>query len=84
MYQFPIGVMLESFRCDTADAIRQAAKLGVAIDGATMYCTHQPCAICAKMLVNAGIIRVVYKHPYPDDFAKKIFDSVEIQIEQYK
>lgn len=67
-----------------ANAIIQAAKLGVAIDGATMYCTHQPCAICAKMIVNAGIIRVVYKHPYPDDFAKKIFDSVEIQIEQYK
>ena len=66
------------------NAIIQAAKLGVAIDGATMYCTHQPCAICAKMIVNAGIIRVVYKHPYPDDFAKKIFDSVEIQIEQYK
>ena len=64
--------------------IIQAAKLGIAIDGATMYCTHQPCSICAKMIVNAGIIRVVYKHPYPDEFANKIFDMVEIQVEQYK
>ncbi|MEG2957222.1 MAG: deaminase, partial [Christensenellaceae bacterium] len=66
------------------NAIIQAAKLGIAIDGATIYCTHQPCAICAKMIVNAGIIRVVYMYPYPDDFAKQIFNDSEIQIEQYK
>ena len=58
--------------------------MGIAIDGATMYCTHQPCAICAKMIVNAGIIRIVYKYPYPDDFAKKIFEAVDMQIEQFK
>jgi dCMP deaminase len=66
------------------NAIIQAAKLGVSIDGATMYCTHQPCAICAKLIVNSGIERVVYLNPYPDDFAKKIFDAVDIKIEQYK
>ncbi|MGI6152836.1 MAG: deoxycytidylate deaminase [Christensenellaceae bacterium] len=66
------------------NAIIQAARLGVSIDGATMYCTHQPCAICAKMIVNAGIRRVVYKHSYPDDFAKTIFEQTDIQIEQYK
>lgn len=37
------------------NAIIQAAKLGVSIDGATLYCTHQPCILCAKMIVNAGI-----------------------------
>ena len=66
------------------NAIIQAAKLGVSIDGATIYCTHQPCAICAKMIVNSGISRVVYLNPYPDDFSKKIFDSVPIIVEQYK
>ncbi len=66
------------------NAIIQAAKLGIAIDGATMYCTHQPCSICAKMIVNAGIGRVVYMHAYPDEFAKKIFDAVDIVVEQYK
>lgn len=66
------------------NAIIQAAKLGVSIDGATIYCTHQPCSICAKMIVNAGIARVVYMHPYPDEFAKTIFDQADIVIEQYK
>ena len=43
------------------NAIIQAAKLGVSIDGATLYCTHQPCSVCAKMIINAGIRRVVYQ-----------------------
>ena len=66
------------------NAIIQAAKLGVAIDGATIYCTHQPCAICAKMIVNSGIARVVYKHPYPDDFAQKIFELSDVVVERYE
>ena len=44
------------------NAIIQAAKLGVSVEGATLYCTHQPCVICAKMIINSGIKRVVYKH----------------------
>lgn len=63
------------------NAIIQAAKLGVSIDDATMYCTHQPCAICAKMIINAGISRLVYAVPYPDDFAKRILDAADIGIE---
>ena len=51
------------------NAIIQAARLGVSIDGATLYCTHQPCVLCAKMIVNAGITRVVYGEGYPDAFA---------------
>ena len=42
------------------NAIIQAAKLGISIEGATLYCTHQPCVICAKMIVNSGISRVIY------------------------
>ncbi len=41
------------------NAIIQAARYGANIDGATLYCTHQPCVICAKMIINAGIKRVV-------------------------
>lgn len=66
------------------NAIIQAAKLGVSIDEATIYCTHQPCAICAKMIINSGINRVVYLNPYPDDFAKQLFDSVNMRIEQFR
>lgn len=65
------------------NAIIQAAKLGVAIDGATLYCTHQPCSICAKMIVNSGISKVVYLNPYPDDFTNKIFAESNIVVERY-
>ena len=65
------------------NAIIQAAKIGVSIEGATLYCTHQPCAICAKMIVNAGISRIVYIHPYPDEFSRKILEESGILVEQY-
>jgi dCMP deaminase len=65
------------------NAIIQAAKLGVSISGATLYCTHQPCTICSKMIVNAGIIRVVYKHPYPDEFSLQILNEANVLMEQF-
>ena len=66
------------------NAIIQAAKLGSSIDGATLYCTHQPCVICAKMIVNAGIARVVYEEGYPDEFAMKIFAEAGVLVERYE
>ena len=65
------------------NAIIQAAKLGVSVEGATLYCTHQPCSICAKMIVNSGIARVMYKYPYPDVFAKHIFEEAGTEIVRY-
>ncbi len=66
------------------NAIIQAAKLGVSIDKATLYCTHQPCVICAKMIINAGIERVVFQEGYPDSFAMEIFDEANVRIERYQ
>lgn len=66
------------------NAIIQAARLGVSIDGATLYCTHQPCTICSKMIVNAGIKRVVYREGYPDEFAVKILKEGGISLEKYE
>jgi len=66
------------------NAIIQAAKLGVSIDGATLYCTHQPCVICSKMIINSGIVRIVYKYPYPDAFAMEILNSVGISVEHFQ
>ena len=66
------------------NAIIQAAKLGSSIDGATLYCTHQPCVICAKMIVNAGIARVVYEQGYPDDFARQIFAESGVALERFE
>ena len=66
------------------NAIVQAAKLGVGIDGATLYCTHQPCVLCAKIIVNAGIRRVVYHNGYPDEFSMEILREAGVQVEQYE
>lgn len=66
------------------NAIIQAAKLGISVDGATLYCTHQPCVICAKMIINAGIKRVVYKYGYPDKFSMHLFNEAGVTIEQFK
>ena len=65
------------------NAIIKAAKLGVSIDGATLYCTHQPCGVCAKMIVNSGIVRVVYREGYPDDFAREILKEGGVLLERY-
>lgn len=65
------------------NAIIQAAKLGVSIDGATLYCTHQPCSVCAKMIINAGIQKVVYQNGYPDEFSLKLIKEAGIELIQY-
>ena len=66
------------------NAIIQAAKYGINVNGATLYCTHQPCVICAKMIINAGISRVVYKNGYPDDFSLKLFEEANVKVEKYR
>ena len=66
------------------NAIIQAARYGINIDGATLYCTHQPCVICAKMIINAGIRRVVYKEGYPDDFSMELFREAKTEINKFE
>ena len=65
------------------NAIIQAARLGSSIDGATLYCTHQPCVLCAKMIVNSGIRRVVYREGYPDEFALQMLTEGGVILEHY-
>ena len=64
------------------NAIIQAAKMGISIDGATLYCTHQPCVICSKMIINSGIVRIVYRNGYPDDFSLQLLREAGVEIEQ--
>lgn len=66
------------------NAIIQAARYGINISGATLYCTHQPCVICAKMIINAGITRVVYKEGYPDEFSMQLFGEAGTKIEKFE
>ena len=65
------------------NAIVQAAKFGINLNGATLYCTHQPCVICAKMIINAGISRVVYKDGYPDEFSLQLFNEANVKVEKF-
>ena len=65
------------------NAIIQAAKMGVSIEGATIYVTHFPCVICAKMIINSGIKRIVYRNSYPDDFSQRLLDETDISVERY-
>jgi dCMP deaminase len=62
------------------NAIIQAALHGVSIEGATLYCTHQPCILCAKMMINARIRKVVYRQRYPDETALKFLEQAGIEI----
>ena len=66
------------------NAIIQVARLGISTEGATLYCTHQPCTMCAKMIVNAGIVRVVYEQGYPYPFAVEILTEGGVQLEKYE
>lgn len=66
------------------NAIIQAAMHGIAIKGATAYVTHFPCTLCAKMLINVGVWRVVYLHDYANGRGDEFFKWARIQIEQLK
>ena len=82
----PSGTRAETCYAAHAEqnAIIQVARYGANIDGATLYCTHQPCVICAKMIINAGIKRVVYKEGYPDEFSIRLFEEAGTKIIKYE
>ena len=65
------------------NAIIQAAKLGVSLEGATMYVTHQPCVICTRMILNSDIKKVIYKNGYPDAFALELFAQSGVELIKY-
>ncbi len=55
-----------------ANAIVQGARHGVSLVGGTVYTTHRPCAGCTKLIISAGITRVVYEHAYLDPVAETL------------
>ncbi|TFH48253.1 MAG: dCMP deaminase family protein [Methanothrix sp.] len=62
------------------NAIIQAALHGISIEGATLYCTHQPCVLCAKMMINARVRKVVYQQSYPDQTALDFLQQAGIEV----
>lgn len=64
------------------NALCQAAKLGIPIDGATVYCRMTPCRVCAMLLINCGIKRVVCERKYHDGAeSEEMFKKVGIELE---
>lgn len=64
------------------NAIIQAARHGISIDGAVMYCTTHPCVICIKMIINAGLTRVYYLQGYGDEIARQIIAEAGFPVIQ--
>jgi dCMP deaminase len=62
------------------NAIIQSALHGISVREATLYCTNQPCIICSKMIINAGITRIVFKDGYRDPMAEDILKEAGIEI----
>jgi dCMP deaminase len=64
------------------NALIQASRVGVSLQGATLYCTMTPCYTCAKLIINAGIVRVVAKQDYQSATqSKKIFKETKVKLE---
>jgi dCMP deaminase len=66
-----------------ANAIVQGALHGVGLAGSTIYCTHQPCLHCSKLLISAGILRVTYEQAYPDGLAEKLLAEAGVESTLY-
>ena len=66
------------------NAIIQAALHGVSTKGSVLYCTHCPCSLCVKMLINAGITKVIYREGYPDWLAKEIAKEANLPLVQFE
>lgn len=62
------------------NAIIQAALHGTSTKGATLYVSASPCVICAKMLINAGVKRIVYEEEYPDELAFKLLKEANVDL----
>lgn len=84
--KIPSGQRHEICRAIHAEqnAIIQGGYNGVNIKDSVLYCTHSPCVLCAKMIVNAGIKKVVMDIEYPDASFKELFFSVGIEFQSLK
>lgn len=66
------------------NVILQAALYGVGTKDSTLYITNQPCIICAKMIINAGISEIVFAGDYPDKMAREVLKEAGIKLRRAK
>ncbi len=62
------------------NAIIQAASHGVTINGGEIYCTNQPCIICAKMIINSGLKKIIIRNSYPDELATDMLAEAGLKV----
>ncbi|MBD5634306.1 MAG: cytidine/deoxycytidylate deaminase family protein [Candidatus Eremiobacteraeota bacterium] len=67
-----------------ANAVVQGALHGVMLEGATAYCTHQPCVHCAKLLISAGVEKIVYANSYADAFAQQLLAEAGVALVHFE
>lgn len=65
------------------NAVVQAAYFGVSVKDASIYTTTYPCSMCAKIIINAGIIEIVYGEGYPDDLSKDLLEESDLIVRKY-
>lgn len=80
--KIPSGERHELCRAIHAEqnAIAQAAYAGTSVKGSTMYVSLQPCSLCAKLMINAGIIKLVYRGTYPDELSISMLNEAGIEL----
>jgi dCMP deaminase len=83
--KIPSGTRAEICRAVHAEqnTIIQCAVYGISSENSTIYVTHQPCSICSKILISAGVKRIVYEIPYPDEFAQKLLKEAKVKVEKW-
>jgi dCMP deaminase len=62
------------------NAIIQAARHGVSIRQGSLYCTNLPCSICAKMIINAGIVQIFYLNGYADPMSEQMLAEAGVRV----
>jgi dCMP deaminase len=82
---FEVGCLMDNGHCVRTlhaeqNAIIQAALHGIITEGATIYVTHQPCFLCAKMIINAGLVQIVYDKEYPDDRSREFLEQAGVKL----
>jgi dCMP deaminase len=66
------------------NAIAQAAYSGISVKDSTLYSSSQPCILCAKLIINSGIKKIVFKGEYPDEYAMDILKEAGIRVVKYE
>lgn len=76
------GKDLDKCACSHAEenAVVQAALHGIPAKGTTLYATHTPCTICVKMIINAGIEKVVADEEYPDNLGTRLLKEAGVEL----